>query len=280
MDCKQQIAIAKEGIFHMLRLVRNGSYFSGIAYMNTNIILRCIQLGLKNDRCYIIGNGHSLSVNQNEYVTSHDPCMTTYIPKISKDHTVYAFYFTFEAPSLNQAASDLSLFVNSLPNMYKKIILVGHSKCGLCFSFAARCCKREISLVTISTPFFGTVFADKEISLYLLNFRLYKFIYNKIFSNHNVDKEITPQARLCQDELQYVCKNHINVKCELENLSDCQSIADIFFLLLDRYMGINGDGIVPIASQNVIGSKSITITSSHAASLKNALKIIEQNNLI
>ena len=45
-------------------------------------------------------------------------------------------------------------------------------------------------------------------------------------------------------------------------------------------MGINGDGIVPIASQNVIGSKSITITSSHVASLKNALKIIEQNNLI
>ena len=88
--------------------------------------------------------------------------MYDFKPKIIKDSTVYAFYFTFECSGLEEASKEIAEFVNSLSEEYEQIFLVGHSKCGVCLYNASYYCKKDITLVTISTPFDGTIVADKE----------------------------------------------------------------------------------------------------------------------
>ena len=146
----------------MKKFVLNDEIMEEIEYKTKNVIIQRIQEGKKRERCYIIGNGLSLNVDDNNVVTKHDPGMCKFQPKISEDNAVYAFYFTFECSGLEESSKEIAEFVNNLSEDYEQIFLVGHSKCGLCLYNASHYCKKGIMLVTISTPFSGTVIANKE----------------------------------------------------------------------------------------------------------------------
>ena len=146
----------------MKKFVLNNEIMDEIVYKTENVVIQKIQEGKNRKRCYIIGNGHSLNIDANNMVTNHDPGMQEFEPKISKDSAVYAFYFTFECSGLEESSKEIADFVNNLSKNYEQIFLVGHSKCGLCLYNASHYCKKEITLVTISTPFDGTIIADKK----------------------------------------------------------------------------------------------------------------------
>ncbi|MDE5831064.1 MAG: hypothetical protein K2H53_05535 [Clostridia bacterium] len=254
----------------------------GVVYRTKNIIVQKIQKGEKNDRCYIIGTGNSLNITCAEIVYNHDPGMREFKPNLDKDYTVYAFYITFGSASLEKAPAEIADFVDNLQNNnhYHDIVLVGHYICGICAAMSTEICKTKVNLVTISTPFFGTIMADKETAEKVLKLKPFIFMYRKIFNNHNVDKDITPEARLNSGVPKISCKQHINIMSEFSGIIDCKDVLDLFLLFLDRYMRINGNGIVPMSSQAVLNAKTIKIFSSHAHSLEDGLKIIEEENLI
>lgn len=271
----------------MRRFILKNHFLKGVVYKTENIVVQKIQEGRKEDKCYIIGTGSSLSVNSENRVIHHDPCMKEFNPMLSKDYTVYVFYFTFEAAGLEEAAKDVAEFTSNIwfEYDYLKIVLVGHSKAGLCAMMATKDCACPTTLITISTPFYGTIMASKEKTEAVLRFRPFIFIYRMIFSNHNVDKDITPSAR-CGKCIPYsVCEKHINVMSKLCGVSDCKNILDLVLLFLNRYMRIGGDGIVPTSSQSLTvfhGGKlrQIQIFSSHAHSLTSALRILGDTLLI
>lgn len=249
---------------------------NGVVYKTKNVVIQRVQEGEKRKRCYIIGNGHSLNVDDNDVVTKHDPCMHKFQPKISKDNTVYAFYFTFECLGLEESSKDIAEFVNNLSEEYEQIFLVGHSKCGLCLYNASHYCEKGITLVTISTPFCGTIIADKETVGKKLKSRILKKVYHMIFSDHNVDRDIIPNSQFIKNMQRATYKEHINITSSLKNAFSCKNIMDLLLFIWDKIMRINGDGLVPISSQKANSTRTVNMTCSHANSLRKGLKLIEK----
>lgn len=260
----------------MKRFVLNDEIMGGIVYKTENVVIQRIQEGKKRKRCYIIGNGHSLNVDDNNVVTKHDPGMHKFQPKTSKDNAVYAFYFTFECLGLEESSKDIAEFVNSLSEEYEQIFLVGHSKCGLCLYNASHYCEKGIILVTISTPFSGTIIADKETVEKKLKIRILKKIYNMIFSDHNVDRDIIPNSQFIQNMREAIYKEHINITSSLKNVCSCKDIMDLLLFILDKILKINGDGIVPLNSQKTNSTRTVNMICSHANSLRKGLEVVEK----
>lgn len=209
-------------------------------------------------------------------VTKHDPGMHKFQPKISKDNAVYAFYFTFECSGLEESSKDIAEFVNSLSEEYEQIFLVGHSKCGLCLYNASHYCEKGITLVTISTPFSGTIIVDKETVEKKLKIRILKKIYNMIFSDHNVDRDIIPNSQFIQNMQEAIYKEHINITSSLKNICSCKDIMDLLLFILDKILKINGDGIVPLNSQKTNSTRTVNMICSHANSLRKGLEVVEK----
>jgi len=260
----------------MRRYIFKNQHLAGVVYKTDNIIVQLIQKGTKNDRCYIIGNGHSLSLDDENKVTKRDPLMKEFKPDISKEHTVYAFYFTFECDGLEVSSYEISEFVNEQYDVYKKIILVGHSKCGVCLTNATYFCLQPIYLVTISTPFYGTVVAEKQIAEARLKNKFYIAIYNMIFSNHKVDRDIATTSEFLDTLIKPVCVKHLNIISSFRVVFDCKNLTDLALYKTNQIMNLKGDGVVPLASQVYSKDcKEIGLFCSHASSLKQGLKIVE-----
>ncbi len=260
----------------MKQFVLKNEIMDGIVYKTENVVIQRIQEGEERKRCYIIGNGHSLSVDVNNVITKHNPCMHKFQPKISKETAVYAFYFTFECSGLEESSKEIAEFVNNLSEEYEQIFLVGHSKCGLCLYNASHYCEKGITLVTISTPFGGTIIANKETIEKKLKFRILKKVYNMIFSDHNVDRDIIPNSQFIQNMQDATYKEHINITSSLKNVFSCKDIMDLLLFIWDKIMRINGDGLVPLNSQKVNSTRTINMICSHANSLRKGLEVVEK----
>ncbi len=260
----------------MTSFVFNNKIMDKIVYKTKNIIIQKIQEGKKRQKCYIIGNGNSLSVDTNNVVTKHDSCMKNFYPKINNDNTVYTVYLTVECLGLNESSKEIAQFVNNLSEGYDRIFLVGHSKCGLCFYNASNYCEKNILLVTISTPFSGTILANKKAVEKKLKFKIFKKIYNIIFNNHFVNQDIMPNSHFIQNMPTVTYKQHINITSSFKNLFSCKNIIDLFLFIMDKFMQINGDGFVPLTSQSSNDAWTINLICSHAKSLKKGLEIIEK----
>lgn len=259
----------------MNQFVFTGKKMNGIVYKTDNVIIQKIQAGKSRKRCYIIGNGHSLSVDSNNMISEHDPGMHEFKPKISEENTVYAFFFTFKCLGLEKSSREIAEFVNNLLEDYEQIFLTGHSKCGLCVYNASYYCKKDITLVTISTPFKGTIIADKEEVEKVLKIQILKKVYNMIFSDHNVDRDIIPNSEFIRNIESAVYRKHINIISSFNNIFCCRNIMDLFLFFVDKIIKIDGDGLVPFNSQQVNSTETVNIMCSHASSLKKGLKILE-----
>lgn len=264
----------------MKRYILKNQHLAGVVYKTDNIIVQQIQKGTKNERCYIIGNGHSLSLDDENRVIKHDPLMKEFKPEISKEHTVYAFYFTFECDGLEISSYEISEFVNEQYEVYEKLILVGHSKCGVCLTNASYFCLQPIYLVTISTPFYGTVIAEKKMVEARLKNKFYIAIYNMIFSNHKVDRDIATNSEFIENLTKPVCVKHLNIISCFRVIFDCKNLTDLVLYMANKIMNLKGDGVVPLASQVYSNEcKEIGLFCSHASSLKQGLKIVEYEKI-
>lgn len=187
--------------------------------------------------------------------------MTLYYPKACK--------------GLDVAGKELAEFINENLDSYKKIILHGHSKCGCCFANLAQWLSKwsilRTHIITVSAPLRGTPFANFEGFSQKLN-AIEKFFYRKIFSDHNVDRDISPNSKFISNlNLQSIDKLHreyIVSKC-----APSLNPIDWILWLIDIRAGIHGDGIVPLDSQIPDGIY-YQIKASHSTSMRNSCKIV------
>lgn len=260
----------------MKNFVKKGKSIGEIVYKTDNLLIEKIQEGNECDKCYIIGTGYSLSVDDNDLVSSHDPFMDKFSIDIDKNITAFSFYFTFESSGLGESSKELANFINNLDNKYKNIYLIGQSKCGICAYNASHYCDKDITLVTISAPFKGTPTADLECIKERLKHNVLRLFYDNMFSNHNVDKDIIPNSKLLNSLEKPKYKEHINITSRISSLKDCKSISDYFLYYWDKALKLNGDGVVPYDSQLIDSTKTINIISSHAHSLERGIRELEK----
>ena len=103
-------------------------------------------------------------------------------------------------------------------------------------------------------------------------------------------KELRVRAHISQEELSFrsgLSKNYISDvergtrNISLKAISKCKTFTDFILYLVDKLLGVSGDGIVPLSSQKIYGVIPVYLSYSHATSLDLALKTInneETNN--
>ncbi len=265
----------------MIKFVFNGQKMRGIVHKTSNVVIQMIQKGTSRDRCFIIGSGYTLNVDEENRVVWHDPAMIQMDYSMPEDVTVFTYYYTYECEGLDSAAQEISEFINNnLLGKYERLFLVGHSKCGLCLYDVTKYLNELVTLVTISTPFKGTIIADYKAVEKKVKSKILMWMYKKIFSNHNVDLDIIPGSEFLQNLKEPRCIEHINIMSTLKGKWIFLNPIDLFLLMVGKVLGFEGDGVVAYSSQMAKTDKQITIKCSHAGSLKAGLSIIEEYSRI
>ena len=192
--------------------------------------------------------------------------------------------------NINKLAKEIKKIVIKMSYKYKKIILVGKSKGGVVLQYLLKKLDERYyeKAVAITVPYEGTIFANpKEMQRVLkrkgrMGRILFKN-YIKIYDGGKPDIMI----RKDQKELQEINKNikfnkkfeNFILKCNLNNL-----IIDLlrfdfessFLFILDKYLGVNGDGIVAMRSQMIKNRKvnNIFLNGTHKSAYRKVMKIV------
>lgn len=267
------------------RKVSKGDVLDNVVYSTPNLLLQKIKEH-SGRSCVILGNGNSLSINQENQVTWMDPGMHYANADLIQNHTVFTFYFPNECQGLVNAALELAIFINRKLQEYDKIILIGHSKCGICLAYSMKWIEREVKLITISSPFRGTILCEPEIFERGLT-KLEIAIYRKIYSDHQVDRDIRTVSKVISgiDVSKLNKFNYINVVSVCGKLSKVKSLKELAVYYINWRKNIEGDGFVPKRSQRPKGLygdsyETIYITASHAESLKVGLKALVDSGIL
>lgn len=256
--------------------VKIGTKIRIMEFLSQNVALCRIQEKVGTDTLFILGEGMSMTIKENE-VIEHDPFLSIpdnneFVDRLNGD--VVEMYFMFSCKGLNAAGKDLAGYIENCANLkYKNVVLIGHSKASVCFANAARWFKGKIGIIFISSPFKGTSIANKEEMKKRMSEFEYR-IYSKYFKDHQVDRDIIPNSEfLCNADFSGV-KKHIclNIVSILETVN---SLEDVGCNYLSKVLNLGkSDGIVTKTSQEALNcSRTIYINASHANSMKRTLSM-------
>lgn len=251
-----------------------------VVYKSQNLIIQHMNEGSRNI-AIIVGSGHSVSVDDDGNVTFSDPCFhpPEKIKGYGNDCTIFTIYYPETCKGLDIAGKELARFINIKLQLYSKIILHGHSECGVCFLYLYqwlyKWAKLRTHVVSVSAPLKGTPFADFEEFSKNLNV-IEKSVYSKFFSNNKVDRDVCPNSNFFEKlnielllESRY--KNHFHFVVSKRGPSF--NPIDWLLYLIDIRTKINGDGIVSLESQ-IPDVMYDTVFASHATSMRKSCKFV------
>lgn len=144
------------------------------------------------------------------------------------------------------------------------------------FCQSSKWLEREVAIVSVSAPLnnFGTPIANKKVFDSRLNF-IEKIFFHKIFSNHNVDKDLCENSEFLTNlNMHYLHKHRYQIVvsvCGKFTLNPVQ----LFLTWVDKAKGINGDGIIPKCSQIPKDESFIQISATHADSMDKTIQIVK-----
>ena len=267
----------------MRRRVKLGEYWKDVVYVGHHIIIQLVRKGKDNGTVMFVGDGHSLTLNEQDKVERADPGMRK-CDICTDDVTVYCFYFKSFVAKLNESAVELAEFADKIMKRkaFKKLVFVGHSKAGLCIELACNYSKQLVDeCVSISAPHQGTVVVEEKIFRELLNNRFFEYCYLSTFSNHIVDREISPASYVIDKfPFKVKCKRFTNIVSVIEPKIAWKHPVDLAMLYLDRRVGMYGDGIVSEKSQhNTMADQEVVLHCSNARSLQLGLEYIKRDIL-
>lgn len=245
-----------------------------VIFKSENLVIQKIMDGTESTRrtCIIMGSGYSLSVDDDNDIVYKDPLFFPPSGKKYGNHTVLSLFYTFQCEGLDASARELARFIDTRLNGYDRVILHGHSKCGSHFLKATEYLNRRVTIISVSAPLntLGTPITDRKLFASNLNW-FFRKAYGLIFSDHNVDRDLCRNSDFLTNlNLKYLSKhNHIIVvsKCPKFPLTPL----DLFLKYIDKKANINGDGIIPRASQLPAGYAFHEIEATHASSMSKTI---------
>lgn len=244
----------------MKKIWHKGDHISQY-YQTDNIILHFVQRGTASGKKIIIGSDRFMSVDSKCVVTRVKPGMKKlwYTSKFNENDTVIDMYFTFECDGLEAAAKDLAEYIG-LNELGEDILLIGHSKSGVCFYDAIKYIapyylRSDIKLITISAPFEGTIIASNSFKKVPKKFNiLLNAIHRLLFKDHATNIDISPRSEFLkllplEEEVLEMCV-HYNICSTLKEKSfaECIGIHEKICKFFEWATGID-DGFVSLDSQ-------------------------------
>lgn len=245
-----------------------------VIYKTENIILQKVKTS-SSKTCIIMGSGYSLSVDANNIIIHKDPLFFPPSGKKYGNYTVLSLFYSFECKGLDIAGKELANYINKNMNNYENIILHGHSKCGSCFVNLTKYLKRRVSIVSVSAPLnkSGTPITNQAFDTQL-NW-IEKIFFHKIFSNHNVDKDLCENSDFLSNlDLHYLNEHRYKIvvsRCGKFTLNP----AELLLTWIDKSKGIYGDGIIPIYSQIPRNNTFTQILATHVTSMNKSIKFVK-----
>ena len=192
--------------------------------------------------------------------------------------------------NVNKLAKEIKKVVIKMNYKYKRIILVGKSKGGIILQYLLKKLDERYyeKVVSVSVPYKGTIFANPKEMQRVLERKgrmgsLFFKNYIRIYEGGKPDIMIRKRSK----ELIEINKNIIfNSKFEnyilKSNLKNF--ILDLlrldfessFLFILDKYLGVNGDGIVAKRSQVIKNKKvkNIFLYGIHKSAYRRVMKIV------
>ena len=259
----------------MRKFAKKGMVINEMEFVSQNIIIFKVQKKCDSDTLFIVNKGLSMSVDNENRITRYDPFLMLpdekeYVSRLDGD--VAEMYFTFSSEGLDISGKDLAEYIYNCAGIrYKHIVLIGHSKAGVCFANASKLFDENISMILVSAPFKGTIIADeKEMKERLSKGELK--IYDKIFNNHAVDKDLIPNSNFMikadySGVLTHKCLNIVSLVRTPYSIKDigCKCLGKI------AELGIS-DGVVSLESQSALKiPRQVFINASHVTSMDRVL---------
>ena len=247
-----------------------------VVYKTRNIVVVLKRKVQNTTNCVIIGSGYSLSVNEKGQVIYKDPLFFAPSGKGYGNCDVFSMFFTLNCLGLQEAGKDLADFINNKLYHYSGVILHGHSKCGACFLNLAQWLNRKVSIISISAPIniSGAPITSPEFNqgLNIVEAKLFNYIY----SNHKVDKDISPNSNFLKNINLVAFREH---RYKIIVSTCCRNITfnpvSVFLKWFDKMHGINGDGIIPLRSQVPTFCSFDLISATHAESMHKGIKFVK-----
>lgn len=196
-----------------------------------------------------------------------------------------------------RVAEDVAKLCKELRKEYKNLIIIGHSKAATINVAMLNYLSQDdySKIVNISGTHSGTVLAMpermREISLKkcFLGYNYGKLVYDyyeNTFDGDLADQMIREDSsfltKLDYSKVKKINGKFVNViskvgiKSFFDDLLKCD-FEGMGCLLMDNFLELEGDGIVPIKSQEIKGINSIIINASHKSSYEEGVKIILEN---
>ena len=134
-----------------------------VLYKTRNVLLIGVDGRHKEDTAYIVCEGLSMSVDDYNVPYKWDPYLSIPTEKEYEgilNGDIISMYFPFECKGLQKAGEDLAFYINENMKKYSQVVIIGHSKAGVCIANMARMLARKCVLVFVSAPFEGTIIVD------------------------------------------------------------------------------------------------------------------------
>lgn len=244
-----------------------------ILYKSSNLLLLETRRNeVDSDNVYIICEGVSMSVDNDNILCKWDPFMT--IPTSAEypnlRGNIINMYFPFECKGLEYAGEELAVYINFNIPHYKTVWLIGHSKGGVCFANMAKWISRRVRMDFISAPFGGTTMVDAELMKKRFATSFEYRVYQKLYKRHKVDLDLMPDSKFLANcdfsgVGRHICRNVIS-----ETRNVYEPVDRVCKYLNFRCLHARGDGIVTVSSQkkvNRLCKEVIYLDASHANSL-------------
>lgn len=136
--------------------------------------------------------------------------------------------------------------------------------------------KKKVTVISVSAPLnkLGTPIANRKVFDARLNW-LEKIFFHKIFSDHNVDKDLCENSEFLTNlSMEYLLRNNYKIV-----VSVCDNFTfnpvDLLLTWIDNSKFINGDGIIPKCSQIPAGKDFVQISATHASSMKASIHFVK-----
>ena len=171
---------------------------------------------------------------------------------------------------------EIEKVILKMSRIYKKTIIIGYSKGGIVLNYL-NLYSDKITYICGSTPHKGVWYTPKEAFYNRVKNPIIRKMYSKFIDNDFADTMIGENNPIIKKmKINNITRNYVIflTKKEIVKAIKERDIETIALAIVDKLIGIKGDGMIPKESQEI--NENIYIEGSHANGFQKIMKDLEK----
>ena len=172
---------------------------------------------------------------------------------------------------------EIETLILKISGLYNKTIIIGYSKGGIVLNYL-NLYSDKIKKICGATPYKGVWYTPKEAFYNRVKNPIIRKIYSKFIDNDFSDKMIGENNPIIKKMKinKNITRNYVIFLSKKEILKSIKNrdIETIALAIVDKLIGIKGDGMIPKESQEI--NENVYIEGSHANGFQKIMKDLEK----